>query len=246
MRGGAVGENEGPLDVLPRLMILYVGGGSLFGAALMARLGRDQYPDVFPAGLWRWILALPRLICGFGSSEGGGGGADGDSPLASRRWVHAARTSAGEGEELKIASYNMLADCYVFEDDYPQTPRAALDWGCRRRKLLSELEGLDVDVLCVQEIEQDQFARFFLPELAKRGYEGAFKRRNGPYKRDGCATFWRASRLNLVMEYGLELDTPQGMLGFRLTHNVALMLVLETRPTGGAVQHPSRMNTFLS
>jgi hypothetical protein len=31
------------------------------------------------------------------------------------------------------------------------------------------LEGLDADVLCVQEIEQDQFSRFFLPALAARG-----------------------------------------------------------------------------
>ena len=84
----------------------------------------------FPAGLWRWLLALPRLICGFGSSEGGGAGGIGDSPLASRQWVHATQTSAGDtGEQLKVASYNMLADCYVFEDDYPHTPRAALDWG---------------------------------------------------------------------------------------------------------------------
>jgi len=89
---------------------------------------------LFPAGLWCWLLALPRLICGFGSSEGEGAGGHGDCPLASRQWVHATRSAGGTGEELKVASYNMLADCYVFEDDYPHTPQAALDWGCGKTR----------------------------------------------------------------------------------------------------------------
>jgi hypothetical protein len=45
--------------------------------------------------------------------------------------------------------------------------------------------------------------------MEARGYAGAFKRRNGAHKRDGCATFWRASALMLVADHALELDSVQ-------------------------------------
>lgn len=62
--------------------------------------------------------------------------------------------------------------------------------------MLALLDGLDADILCLQEV--DHFESFLLPELRSRGYDGRYKRRNGPTKRDGCATFWRSDKLVLL------------------------------------------------
>ena len=72
------------------------------------------------------------------------------------------RTLIGEKDrspDLTIVQWNVLADCYVYEDEYPAVPRAALDWGCRRQRLLAALEALEADLLCLQEVEQDHYRR---------------------------------------------------------------------------------------
>ena len=78
----------------------------------------------------------------------------------------------------------------------------------------------------------DHFHDFFLPALRARGYDGAFQRRPGPAKRDGCATFWRRKRLRLAASQEVQLDrapraAPPGARAAHppreRTHNVALL-----------------------
>ena len=115
----------------------------------------------------RWILALPRVVCGLLSRRAGADA--GASPLGARPWVRVPRADAildearGAGAALRIATWNVLADCYVYEDEYPAVPRAALDWGCRRQRLLEALEALEADLLCLQEVEQDHYRRSSAP-----------------------------------------------------------------------------------
>jgi endonuclease/exonuclease/phosphatase family metal-dependent hydrolase len=52
------------------------------------------------------------------------------------------------------ATYNILAAAYVRPDRYPFSPAAALAPGPRRELLLARIAALDVDLLCLQEVEQ--------------------------------------------------------------------------------------------
>jgi len=165
--------------------------------------------------------------------------------LRDRRWLRrasAAGAACGRSKHtcasLSVVTYNLLADCYATPGYFRNTDRSVLDWDERKKALISVLDALDADILCLQEV--DHYHSFLLPTLRARGYDGRYKRRNGPNKRDGCATFWRTSKLALVQAKGLELDeAARGREGPGYqTHNVALVVVLtpvsqQKEPEGG-------------
>ena len=159
--------------------------------------------------------------------------------LSDRRWLSRAGGRVAGNDTVSVATYNMLAHCYATPGYFTQTDAEVLDWHRRKKAILDVLDGLDADVLCLQEV--DHFESFLLPELRKRGYAGRFKKRNGPRKRDGCATFWREDKFRLVSEQAIELDhAARASLagpGYD-THNVALILVLAPRATDGSAPPP--------
>ena len=99
-------------------------------------------------------------------------------------------------ETFSVVTYNLLADCYATPSYFKLTHPATLCWRKRKAAVLAVLDALDSDIVCLQEV--DHFESFLLPQMRARGYDGRFKKRNGPTKRDGCATFWRRDRLKLV------------------------------------------------
>lgn len=62
------------------------------------------------------------------------------------------------------------------------------------------------DIIALQEVETDQFYKFFLPELKRDGYEGIFSPKsraktmseNDRKHVDGCAIFYRTSKFTLI------------------------------------------------
>ena len=95
-------------------------------------------------------------------------------------------------------------------------PEICLNYDFRRWRILEVILGgvntntkepnfpMSPDILGVEEI--DNFHSFFLPVLAKVGYQGIFvPKRDSPcvkfgYYSDGCALFWRSSVFQLVSE----------------------------------------------
>jgi mRNA deadenylase 3'-5' endonuclease subunit Ccr4 len=90
---------------------------------------------------------------------------------------------------LRIASYNILADAYVKPEWFPHTPAALLRPGARHDGLARRIVGLDADIVCLQEVEPASFAAL-QQSLERHGYVGvmAQKQQNRP---DGCAVFHR-------------------------------------------------------
>jgi mRNA deadenylase 3'-5' endonuclease subunit Ccr4 len=88
-----------------------------------------------------------------------------------------------------VASYNILADEYIKREWYPHTPDSLLDPALRRSALLAHLVKLDVDLLCLQEVEMSTFTAIH-NHLNAVGYQGIFARK-GQGKPDGCAIFYR-------------------------------------------------------
>ena len=94
---------------------------------------------------------------------------------------------------ITLVSYNVLADSYVRRERYPDVPESDLDPSLRRRRLINELQALDADVLCLQELERRTFDSV-LGVLCSNGFDGAYrgKARGQP---DGCGCFYRRDRI---------------------------------------------------
>ncbi|KAG0599889.1 hypothetical protein M758_12G185100 [Ceratodon purpureus] len=151
-----------------------------------------------------------------------------------------------------VMSYNVLSDLYATSEQYSYCPPWALAWTYRRQNLLREIVAYRADILCLQEVQSDHYEDFYAPELEKHGYTGVYKKKTGEvytggsYVIDGCATFFRRDRFSLVKKYEVEFNkaaqslseallptTKKAALTRLLKDNVALIVVLEARDTGG-------------
>lgn len=94
--------------------------------------------------------------------------------------------------ELRVASYNILADAYVKPEWFPHTPADIFEPRRRQEALARRILGLDVDIVCLQEVESESFAAL-QRALEPHGYVGvlALKQQGRP---DGCAVFHRMER----------------------------------------------------
>lgn len=95
---------------------------------------------------------------------------------------------------FSAATYNVLADAYVKPERYPYSPTSALEPGPRRQLLLARIHALDVDLLCLQEVEPAAHAAI----AGRLGdeYVGVYGPRRG--RPDGASLFVRRSRLALT------------------------------------------------
>lgn len=94
---------------------------------------------------------------------------------------------------FSAATYNVLATAYMRPDFYRHSPPEALASEPRRQRLLDRIAGLDVDLLCLQEVEPDAHEA-----IAKRlgdGFLGLYAQRHA--RPDGASIFARRSRLTV-------------------------------------------------
>ncbi|XP_061995789.1 carbon catabolite repressor protein 4 homolog 1-like [Rosa rugosa] len=82
----------------------------------------------------------------------------------------------------------------------------AASWHYRQKRLVDEITGYRADILCLQEIHQNDFRTWFEPELQKFGYAGIFKKSKS-IQMDGCATFYLNNRFLNLNTYEIEFDT---------------------------------------
>jgi len=95
-----------------------------------------------------------------------------------------------------LATWNILATAYIRRDYYPGTPQEVLDARRRIPRLVESAVALDVDILCLQEVEADVFAALD-ERLSTAGYAGRLAMK--AYRRpDGCATFFRRAACELL------------------------------------------------
>jgi mRNA deadenylase 3'-5' endonuclease subunit Ccr4 len=110
-----------------------------------------------------------------------------------------------------LATWNILADAYIKPEYYPFTAARWFDPESRWPRLVETLAELNVDLACLQEVEDETFA-VLREGLTAHGYQGQFapKGRNRP---DGCAAFWRTSRFVPDQVLRLEYDDSQDAQG---------------------------------
>ncbi|VDD74073.1 unnamed protein product [Mesocestoides corti] len=163
-----------------------------------------------------------------------------------RQWRQLGSPSKN-GYRLTLMCYNVLSSNYATYSQYPYCPTWAIDWEYRRRGILEELRLYAPNIICLQEIDTDQFETVFVPELAKNNYEGIFLAKSrsrtmepaSARKVDGCAIFWLSEKFTKVTEFRYEFmlscsnvsEHPSPLLLNRVMtrDNVAIGVVLEIK-----------------
>lgn len=110
-----------------------------------------------------------------------------------------AASGGNPNDIFSVMSYNILCDKYATQTLYGYTASSALAWENRKAVILDELLGRDADILCLQEIDTENFHDFFRPQLARQDYRGAFwpktRAKTMADKEaksvDGCAIFYK-------------------------------------------------------
>lgn len=107
---------------------------------------------------------------------------------------------------LRVQQFNVLADGLSgLRPDlggFSRVGRDVLMWENRKWKILDELLRFKPDVITLQEC--DHYDDFFLPELAKQGYDGTFAPKPASAclkvsdRSDGCAIFVHTDKLRFV------------------------------------------------
>ncbi|GAB6021838.1 Protein angel 2 [Chamberlinius hualienensis] len=130
------------------------------------------------------------------------------------------------GLEVTVMSYNVLAQCLLEENSYlyGDCQDFSLQWDYRKVRLVKEIQHLAADIICLQEVQQDHYDEFFVPELHKLGYSAVYKKRTGS-KNDGCAIFFRKSKLKLLEMKLVEFCLPSVRLLDR--DNVGMVVVFQ-------------------
>jgi len=149
-----------------------------------------------------------------------------------------------------VLSYNLLADLYASQGDFYHSycPAWAISWHYRRQNLVKELTRYDCDIMCLQEVQSNHYEDYLRDELAAHGYEGVYKKKTNDLFMgkcsaiDGCATFYRKSRFELIKKYEVEFNKAavttanhfrEPMRNVALQRlskdNVAIIVVLESK-----------------
>lgn len=137
------------------------------------------------------------------------------SPPTPRKWMELNKVQV-QSNTFSIMSYNTLCDQYATPQMYGYTPSWALSWAYRSQKLAEEVLQYDMDIICLQEVNTSALDELWLPVLEPRGYKLVFypKTRARTMSKqsesrivDGCATFYKSSKLKLIEKYPVEYNS---------------------------------------
>jgi len=96
---------------------------------------------------------------------------------------------------LRIVSYNVLSDINCSEEMYPYCQAEALCKYRRMQSILHEIISYQADVACLQEMTRNAFETLFFPVLQALGFDGYLSCKQRTRNVEGCALFWKSSRL---------------------------------------------------
>ena len=113
--------------------------------------------------------------------------------------------------KFRVLSYNILAELYATKQAYPYADSWVLSWPYRLSLIMQELEEMQGDIVCLQEVQMDHFEMHLSPFMHELGFDGLFKSKSreamGQYgKVDGCATFWKLAKFSMTEHYTIEFN----------------------------------------
>ncbi|CAH1798443.1 unnamed protein product [Owenia fusiformis] len=124
-----------------------------------------------------------------------------NDPLLSRKFIPNPHLTSDidTSQRFTVVSYNILADYHIRSnpEGHSYLPEEYLCQEYRHARMMVELQYLDADVICLQEVGKTYFSQLE-EELRRHGYLGVFKCRTADTHPEGEATFYRNSRFTLI------------------------------------------------
>ncbi|KAK4553429.1 Glucose-repressible alcohol dehydrogenase transcriptional effector [Recurvomyces mirabilis] len=173
-----------------------------------------------------------------------------EAPLA-RDWIDLIDPEDTEPEKFSVCSWNILCDRAATAQAYGYTPSDALAWDRRRSMILNEVTDRNADILCLQEIDVENYNEYFRPNLATEDYKGVFWPKGRAQTMgeresrivDGCAIFFKNSKYiqldKQMIQFSRDALQRPDMKGEADVYNrimpkdhIAIVLFLENRATG--------------
>lgn len=139
---------------------------------------------------------------------------------------------------LKFGSYNVLAQCLIKRENFPYASKTAITWKHRSARLLDEIKGRDLDVLCMQEVDSAQFWETRLGEL---GYTLLYHR--NPTKQHGIAIAFKHDKVTLDNIEQLLLGEKDSVQ--RLSLNIGNVAQVAKFSLVGGVSESGRQSSFV-
>ena len=115
-----------------------------------------------------------------------------------RRWV--ARdppVSTDPSHSFTVVTYNVLTDRAIREGQYLYCPEEVRYTSARHPRILREIEVMNPDVICLQEVSPHHYHQLMTPDMEKLGYGGLYNPREDEC---GLATFYKTDRFLFVAE----------------------------------------------
>ncbi|KAK1443099.1 Endonuclease/exonuclease/phosphatase like protein [Babesia gibsoni] len=133
---------------------------------------------------------------------------EGDS-LVERQWSPKSKPVENDQQlgqfhfkPLQVMSFNVLARSLV-DNKYIANNRNVMSWHSRKYAILDVITAAKADVVCLQEIDQEEYEQFFLNEFKKLGYGSVYKKKKTP-KSDGVCILYQEDRFDVIFHNSIE------------------------------------------
>ena len=109
-------------------------------------------------------------------------------------------TTVYEESKIRIMFWNCLANelakkPYNGKLPFPYTDQSILEWSYRFPLIINEISRINPDIICLAEIDGDDYTNSFQKEFSKLGYNSIHK--NKLENNDGVCIAWRINKFNL-------------------------------------------------
>lgn len=151
---------------------------------------------------------LPQIICKIHRNRF----ASQVNSSRTRKWV----CSTGEpgvtsatATPFTVMSYNILSQTHLqtHRSLYADHDATALNWPHRLSRISNEITQIAPDILCLQEVEQDNLSEIGDRLSALNFNEALYKKRSGN-QIDGCAIFFNPNKFKLIESHSVDYFQP--------------------------------------
>lgn len=104
--------------------------------------------------------------------------------------------------KFTLAQYNILGEAYASPQWFPYCSKKVLQFSGRSKLILHQLEALQSDIICLQEL--DNYESFWKGKLEAMGYGSIFHQRPG--KPDGCGIFYKTTKFKLIKQQSVSFE----------------------------------------
>jgi len=150
-----------------------------------------------------------------------------------RQWLNLNTPDLGINptNTFSIMTYNVLS--HKLADRHNYLYRCCnsnyVSWKYRRDNLALEMLTYNSDIICLQEVDCDEYENFFKGLMAKAGYVSFYKQRTG-IEEDGLAIFVKDCEYKVLLSQSVEYKMPELCESLN-RDNVGLITLLEHRRT---------------